>query len=214
LRNTHREYAQFTNTHQFLANAIYQLPFGRGKKFLRRTNGVLSGVVSGWQISSIVKYNTGDPLSLLSGRGTYNRDDRSATNTIDLLGGLARAALQGSTGVRTTRNGIFYLDPNLAPGSTADTSKVIFLNPQAGTIGSQGLSTIYGPQYFNVDFSTLKRTRITENVNLEWRAEIFNLFNNVNFDNPVTSINSPNFGRITGIIGRPRLMQFALRLNF
>ena len=60
----------------------------------------------------------------------------------------------------------------------------------------------------------LKRTRITENVNVEFRAEIFNAFNTVNFDNPVTDINSVNFGRITGIVGKPRLMQFALRLNF
>ena len=214
LRDTHREYAQFNNTHQFLANAIYQLPFGRGKKFLRQSKGILGGLVSGWQISGIVKHSSGDPLSLLSGRGTYNRDDRSASNTVDVAGGLDRAAIQALTGIRSTANGIFYIDPNLAPGSTANPSQVIFLNPQPGTIGSQGLSTIFGPTFFNFDFSTLKRTRITENVNVEFRTEIFNAFNNVNFDNPVTSINSANFGRITGTVGRPRLMQFALRLNF
>jgi hypothetical protein len=51
-------------------------------------------------------------------------------------------------------------------------------------------------------------------MNIEFRAEIFNAFNTVNFDNPVTSINSPNFGRVTEIVGRPRVMQFGLRLNF
>jgi hypothetical protein len=91
---------------------------------------------------------------------------------------------------------------------------VIFLNPDAGTTGTLGLASVFGPRYWNFDFSTLKRTRITENTNLEFRAEIFNLFNTVNFDNPVTNINSANFGRITSITGRPRLMQFALRLNF
>lgn len=214
LRDTQREYSQFNNTHQFLANAIYQLPFGRGKQFLRRSKGILGGLVSGWQISGIVKYSSGDPLSLLSGRGTYNRDDRSASNTVDVAGGLDRDAIQALTGIRNTANGIFFIDPNLAPGSTANPSQVIFLNPQSGTIGSQGLSTIFGPTFFNFDFSTLKRTRITENINVEFRAEIFNAFNTVNFDNPVTSINSANFGRITNTIGRPRLMQFALRLNF
>lgn len=214
LRDTHREYSQFNNTHQFLANTIYQLPFGRGRKFMRRTKGVLGALISGWQVSGIVKYSSGDPLSLLSGRGTYNRDDRSASNTVDVAGGLDRDAVQALTGIRNTANGIFFIDPNLAPGSTADPSKVIFLNPQAGTIGSLGLSSIFGPTFFNFDFSTLKRTRITENINVEFRGEIFNAFNNVNFDNPVTSINSANFGRITGIVGRPRLMQFALRLNF
>ncbi|MBX7172084.1 MAG: TonB-dependent receptor [Pyrinomonadaceae bacterium] len=214
LRDTHREYSQFNNTHQFLANTIYQLPFGRGRQFLRKQKGILGGLISGWQVSGIFKYSSGDPLSLLSGRGTYNRDDRSASNTVDVVGGLDRSQLQNLLGIKNTAAGIFYIDPNLAPGSTSTPSQVIFLNPQPGTIGSLGLSTIYGPRFMNFDFSTLKRTRITETMNFEFRAEIFNAFNTVNFDNPVTNINSANFGRITGIVGRPRLMQFALRLNF
>jgi hypothetical protein len=214
LRNTSREYAQFNNTHQFLANAIYQLPFGRGRKFLRGTRGLLGALIGGWQINGIVKASSGDPLSLLSGRGTFNRDDRSASNTVDVVGGLNREQLAGLLGIRSTANGVFYINPNLAPGSTANNSEVIFLNPQPGTVGSLGLATIYGPRFFNFDFSTLKRTRINENMNVEFRAEIFNAFNTVNFDNPVTNINSANFGRVTGIVGRPRVMQFGLRLNF
>lgn len=214
LRDTRREYAVYTNTHQFLANAIYQLPFGRGRQFFRNVRGLSSYLISGWQLGTIVKYTSGDPLSILSGRGTYNRDDRSASNTADVLGNLTREEIQNLTGVTRTANGVFFLDPNLAPGSTSDDSEVIFLNPQAGTVGSLGLSSIFGPRYFNVDFSVLKRTRITETMNVEFRAEVFNLFNTVNFNNPETDINSANFGRITSIVGRPRLMQFALRLNF
>jgi hypothetical protein len=214
LRDTRREYAQFNNTHQFLANAIYQLPFGRGRKFLRNTRGVLGALVGGWQVNGIVKMSSGDPLSLLSGRGTYNRDDRSASNTVDVVGGLNRQQLADLLGIRSTATGVFYINPNLAPGSTANQSEVIFNNPQPGTIGSLGLSSIFGPRFFNFDFSTLKRTRINENMNVEFRAEIFNAFNTVNYDNPETNINSPNFGRIINIVGRPRVMQFGLRLNF
>lgn len=214
IRDTHREYAQFNATHQFLANALYQLPFGRGRKYLRKNRGVVGTLVSGWQIGGIVKYTSGDPLSLLSGRGTYNRDDRSASNTVDVVGGLDRKQLAQLLGVRTTSTGVFYIDPNLAPGSTSTPSSVIFQNPQAGTIGSLGLSSIFGPRFFNVDMNVLKRTRINERMNVEFRGEVFNVLNTVNFDNPNTSINSVNFGRITSIVGRPRLMQFALRLNF
>ncbi len=214
LRDTRREYSQFNNTHQFLANSIYQLPFGRGRKFLRTKRGFIGGLISGWQISGIVKYSSGDPLSILSGRGTFNRDARSASNTVDVAGNLNRSQLAGLTGVQRTSNGIFFIDPSLAPGSSGDASQIIFLNPQPGTVGSLGLSTIYGPNFFNFDFSTIKKTRINERMNVEFRAEIFNAFNTVNFDNPNTDINSPNFGRITGTVGRPRLMQFALRLNF
>jgi hypothetical protein len=214
LRDTRREFAQFTNRHQFLANVIYQLPFGRGRKYLRGAKGLPGYLIGGWQIGTIIKYSSGDPLSILSGRGAYNRDDRSASNTVDVAGNLTRDEIQALTGVTRTANGVFFINPNLAPGSTSDASQVIFLNPQAGTIGALGLSSIYGPRFFNVDFSTLKRTRLTERMNVEFRAEIFNLFNTVNFDNPETNINSANFGRITSIVGRPRLMQFALRLNF
>ena len=133
---------------------------------------------------------------------------------MDVVGNLTREQLQNLAGVRSTPNGTYYFDPNIAPGSTGDPSQVIFENPEAGTVGSLGLASIFGPSYFNVDFSALKRTRIREDINLEFRGEIFNIFNNVNFGNPVTTINSANFGRITGLSGRPRLMQFALRLNF
>lgn len=214
LLDTRREYAQFNNTHQFLANAIYQLPIGKGRKFFTKTNKIVSNLISGWQISGIGKFNSGDPLSLLSARGTINRDGLSGSNTVDVVGGLTRAQLAGLIGIQNTPNGIVYINPNFAPGSSSDASQVIFTNPKAGTVGELGLSSIYGPRFFNFDFSTLKRTRITETVNVEFRAEIFNAFNNVNFDNPVTDINSANFGRITGIVGKPRLMQFALRLNF
>jgi hypothetical protein len=214
LRDTHREYAQYTNTHQFLANAIYQLPFGRGRTYLRRQRGITGALISGWQVGGIVKATSGDPLSILSGRGTFNRNDRSASNTVDVLGGLDRDQIGDLTGIRSINGGIFFFDPNLAPGSTSDPSKVIFLNPQPGTIGSLGLSSFFGPSFFNFDLNAMKRTRINERMNVEFRAEIFNVFNNVNFGNPVTNVNDSNFGRITTLAGRPRLMQFGLRLNF
>ena len=214
LRDTHREYAQYNNTHQFLANGIYQLPFGRGRKYLRRSKGIVSGLISGWQLGTIIKFTSGDPLDITSGRGTYNRDDRSGSNTVDIVGNLDREQLAALLGIQTTDSGVYYIDPNLAPGSTSDTSKIIFLNPQAGTIGALGLGSIYGPSYINTDLSILKRTRISENMNIEFRGEIFNLFNKVNFNNPNTSVNSSSFGRVTSIVGKPRIMQFALRLNF
>ena len=214
IRDTHREYAQFNNTHQFLANAIYQLPFGRGRRFFSSRRGVIGALISGWQVTGIAKYTSGDPLSLISGYGTYNRNDRSASNTVDVVGSPDRDALQDLIGVQRTAGGIIYINPNFAPGSSSNSSDVIFLNPQPGTIGALGLSSIFGPSYYNFDFSTLKRTRITETMNVEFRAEIFNALNTVNFGNPETDINSPNFGKITNIVGKPRIMQFGLRLNF
>lgn len=214
LRDTRREYAVYTNAHQFLANGIFQLPFGRGRRYFNG-NGWTSHLISGWQVGSIVKYTSGDPLSITSERGTYNRDDRSASNPADIVGGLTIPEIQALAGVRDVGGGVFYFDPNLAPrGGSDDQAGLLFVNPQPGTIGALGLRSIIGPSYFNVDLSVLKRTRITETMNVEFRGEVFNLFNKTNFNNPNLDINSSNFGQITSIVGRPRLMQFAIRLNF
>ena len=107
LLDTRREYAEYTNKHQFLANAIYQLPVGRGRKYLTKSNGIISQIISGWQISGIGKYTSGDPLSLFSGlpnstsgRGTVNRDGLSLSSTVDVLGGLDRSQLANLLGIR------------------------------------------------------------------------------------------------------------------
>ena len=214
LRDTQREFAQFNATHQFSANFIYRLPVGRKKKFFGGVKGAADYLLSGWQVGGIVRYVSGDPLSIISGRGTFNRDDRSASNTADLAGNLTAEDLQNMVGIQSTANGIYYINPNFAPRTTSDPSQVIFTNPEPGTIGSLPLSSIFGPSNFNFDLNVLKRTRINERFNVEFRGEIFNVFNTVNFDNPDTNINSVNFGKISNTVGRPRLMQFSLRLNF
>ena len=89
-----------------------------------------------------------------------------------------------------------------------------FANPAPGTLGSLPKGTLTGPHFFRADFSVLKRTRLTEHQNIEFRAEFFNVFNSVNFENPNLNINDPNFGVITAIRDQPRIVQFALRYNF
>ena len=84
-----------------------------------------------------------------------------------------------------------------------------------------------GPNQINVDFSIIRRFTFGEAKSIEFRAEFFNLFNQVNFDNPNSNlnsaiinsntgqiINSGDFGRITSTSNNPRLIQFALKLNF
>jgi len=112
-----------------------------------------------------------------------------------------------------------------------------FLNPAAfsmpapGTFGNLGRDTFYGPSYKQIDFSVLKKTRVAENKNFEFRAEFFNIFNHPNFDEPngffggtVNAQNQfvpfPSFGQIFNTLGRTlgvgtsRQIQLALRFNF
>ncbi len=101
-----------------------------------------------------------------------------------------------------------------------------WLNPAAfqvaprGRYGNSGRNPLYGPSFLQVDASAIKDTRLTERLNLQFRAEIFNLFNTPNFAPPNTVVGTPNFGRIFNTVGRTigsgtaRQIQFALRLNF
>ncbi len=85
----------------------------------------------------------------------------------------------------------------------------------AGQFGTLQLTPVSGPGYWNVDMSLIKRTKISETWNLEFRAEAFNVFNKTNFfvNAEAHDINSTNFGRITGTFD-PRILQFALKLKF
>ena len=79
--------------------------------------------------------------------------------------------------------------------------------------GNSGKNILRGPRYFDVDFGATKRTNVTERASLEFRAEFFNVFNNVNFTNPNSNQSSGQFGRITSALD-PRIVQFGLRLQF
>ena len=90
----------------------------------------------------------------------------------------------------------------------------------AGTLGNLGRDVATGPHFFGTDLAVLKDTKIRESLNLQFRAEFFNLFNHANFGLPVATAFSgagiPNsqFGKITSIVGTPRQIQLALKLAF
>jgi hypothetical protein len=81
-----------------------------------------------------------------------------------------------------------------------------------GTFGNSGRNILRGPRYFNTDLGLIKNTSIAEQVRLQFRAEFFNLFNNVNFNNPGATVGTPGFGRITGARD-PRILQLMLKLG-
>ena len=92
-----------------------------------------------------------------------------------------------------------------------DTSR--FVQNAAGTFGNSGKSILRGPGYFNTDFGLLKAANLTERMGLQFRAEFFNIFNNVNFNAPNTNRSSQQFGQITSALD-PRILQFGLKLLF
>ena len=207
-------------THVFKANAGYELPFGSGQRWLN--DGVMSKVFGGMKLTGIFVAQSGRPISFISARGTLNRTGRSGNNTANT--GLTIEELQALTGLffdPTTGQPLMF-DPAVIQAVRNDSSPLrdqngFFSNPQPGTVGNLQLTPVSGPGIWNLDMGFIKRTPITETVNLEFRAEAFNIFNKTNFfigsGALNQNINSSTFGQITQTYD-PRILQFAFKLNF
>ncbi|QQS46457.1 MAG: TonB-dependent receptor [Acidobacteriota bacterium] len=198
-------------THVFKMNAIYELPFGPGKYLLDRS-GVIGKIVGGWSFNPILRWQTGEPISIVSARGTLNRAGRSAKNSA--ISSLSASELQKRTGLfRDPQGRPLIFDPSLI-GTDGRANTQLFQNPTSGALGTLQLTPVSGPSRFDFDASLIKRTALTERANLEFRIEAFNLFNRTNFDVGQTqNINSTTFGRITSTFS-PRVLQVAARINF
>ncbi|MGH9972226.1 MAG: hypothetical protein ACREBG_31150 [Pyrinomonadaceae bacterium] len=204
-------------THVLKGNAVYELPFGPGKAFFNG-GGISGKLLGGWQISTIAQIRTGRPITFISARGTRNRAARSGNNTPNTT--LTLSELQSMTGLFSAPGtGLpLLVDPRLI-GSDGRANPEFFTHPTAGNFGSLSLTPVNGPGYWSADVAFIKRTRFTENLNLELRLEAFNVFNHTNFsvDNSL-DINSTSFGKITSTSfgGNPneRIIQLAAKFNF
>ena len=238
IENQSLEYSRsdLDRTHAINFNAIYELPFGKNERFLNR-GGWVDALFGGLQLTSIIQYATGAPISIRDPRGTLNRAARSGRQTA--FSNLTKDEVKNLIGIFRTPNGIYFINPNvIAPDGTATGSNPqatpgnpafagqVFFNAQPGQTGNLERAFINGPDYLTVDLGLSKRIRFSERVGLQLRAEAFNVFNRANFFAPtgaadgatgensnIFNVNSPNFGRITGTYS-PRILQFGLRFEF
>lgn len=215
--------ADFDIRHVFNFNGIYQLPFGRGKRFLD-FGGVADKLFGGWELSGIVQWTSGSPVSIVDNRGTVNRTGRSARQTA--LTNLTGAEIAALGGVYEANGAIYFINPSVVNsitgrasegfGSAAFTGQVFF-NPNPGQTGNTPRAVFNSPKFFNVDLALLKNVKFGETTRLQLRAEAFNILNNVNFQPPVAGqlqlITSTTFGQITAT-SPARTLQFAARFEF
>jgi len=233
--------ADYDATHVFNLNTIYELPFGRGKKYLTDTGG-FDRLVGGWQVTSIVQIATGAPITVVDPRGTLTRrNGRQTANT-----NLSKDGVKDLIGIFRTPCGVFFINPKaidlnqqalssgqcgslLTGGATGRGSRgfgealfpgQVFFNVPPGQTGTMERAFINGPLYLNWDASLIKNIRITESTRFQLRFEAFNLLNRANFFASQLgnlNINSTNFGRITSTFtssGAQRVVQFAGRFEW
>ena len=198
--------------HVLKANAVYELPFGPGQRWLDKS-GFAGKVFGGWQISGIAQFRTGRPITFVSGRGTLNRSARSGNNTPNTT--LTLSELQGMVGLfHDPVTGLpLVVDPRLI-NTQGRASSEFFTHPTAGTVGHLSLTPVDGPGYWNVDTAIIKRIRFKERLGLELRLEAFNVFNHTNFQVPNSlDINDTDFGKINTAFD-PRILQLAWKFTF
>jgi hypothetical protein len=211
----------YDNRHVINANAVFELPFGQGKRWLNG-GGVSNALAGGWQLATIVRWQTGAPLSIRSGRGTFNRTGRAGRQTAAST--LSEEQIRKLIGYYELPDGrIFWIDPAVVNtdgrlvgadnASNTGFNGQVFFNPGAGQVGSLAINAFDGPSQFVTDLAVSKRVHFGRSYNFQLRADIFNLFNTVNWNFGDIDINSTTAGRITGT-GGARLVQFSARFDF
>ena len=189
--------SDFDMRHNVTANILYPLPFGRGRAFISGAHGWLNQVVGGWQVSSLIRYHLGVPTTV-GGELAYNANY--------WLSSLAIPTGPVSAAVHTDQNGY----PSLFANTSVSGS---FADELPGHTGARAVLRL--PGMFLTDMSVVKAFPLPwEGQRIQFRAEAFNVFNNVNYSNPSLSLQAPGtFGEFQAV-GDPRVMQFALRYEF
>jgi hypothetical protein len=188
--NNDRSVAGYDLTHVLSVNIVYELPFGKGKRFATGSK-VMDYVVGGWQINTISQAHSGLPYSIVA--------DGDIANTGNAGG--VRANLIG--------------DPSLSDKSATEWfNTAAFAIPAKYTYGTSGRNILRGPAYWNIDASLFRRFPFMEGKALEFRAEAFNMPNTVILGQPGADISQGNFGVITGTQNSSRIVQFGAKITF
>ena len=191
--------SDFDHTHRIVTSYVWEIPFANHMK------GVAKGVLGGWQLTGVQQYQTGSPMTVVSGK------DNSLTGV-----GRDRAVYTGA-------------DPAQPGGDPLLQwfNRAAFATNPTGTFGTLGKGTLRGPSMFSWDMGAFKKIPLKgERVSMQFRAEFFNIFNHPMFNNPATSLADGNYGKITQTLanagatqgditsGGPRIIQLALKVTF
>jgi len=190
-----RNYSRLGNdrTHTYVQSLIYQLPFGKGKKWAN--TGLASLIAGGWQVTGVMSLETGAPFSVTASGTSLNAPGNTQVANI---------------------NGKFRKLKGIGAASPWF-DKSVFSQPQTAAYGNTGQNAFVGPGFFNLDASLFRTFAITERVNLELRAEGFSITNTPQYGNPSSNFANSDFGQINGSSGGAtgsRTVEFAGKIRF
>jgi hypothetical protein len=182
-------------------NVFHLSEVWRVPHFNRR--GLAGGLMNGWEVTSVTAWQNGSPITIYS--GVDNSFSSMYVDRADFTGTSLKQAVLGDRPHGQMVQEYF------------NTS--LFTVNQIGTFGNSGKNNLVGPGFFETDLGVIKDTHVTEGTTVQFRAEFFNVFNNVNFSSGGVygslgaTVGTPGFGQITGALS-PRVLQFALKFLF
>jgi hypothetical protein len=179
--------SSYDHRHRFVSSFVYEIPTPKA------VSGRMRSALQGWQLGSIVTAQSGAPFTVVNGVDRAN------------------------IGAGPAQRPDLVRNPNLPRGERDpqqwfDTSA--FVQPTPFTFGNAGRNVVVGPGLGNLDLSLQRNFRLREGQRIEFRWEVFNVFNTPHFDIPGRIAFSPNFGRIFNTAESSRQMQFGMKVVF
>jgi hypothetical protein len=185
--------ASYDINHRFVISYLYELPFGRNRRFGSGASTLVNAIIGGWQFNGITTLQTGTPLSI------------TANNTSGIFGARTQPNNNGSDP---------RLDGPLVDRLSKAFNTAVYSSPVAFTFGNEPIFSplLRAHGVRNFDLSLFKSFELRTGVSLQFRVEALNAFNRVQFSAPNTSVTSSSFGVISGQANAPRQLQFGLKL--
>jgi hypothetical protein len=197
--------SDFSAANTLVGQIVYEVPFGRGRRFA--LHGPVDQIVGGWRVSSLFQWHGGVPFT-------------------PVIQGSVASAIDPGLGPSFSAGSTLYPDlvgnPGVSNRSHANWfNPAAFANPAPGVFGNNGRNTLIGPGFTNVDFSLAKEFSIYEPVKLEIRADMFDVFNHINWGNPDANVGysggalaDTTAGTVTSPVGGTRIIQLGAHFRF
>jgi len=175
--------SDFDRTHVLQSYWVYDLPFGKGKRFGGNRGQLFDKLAGGWEISGLLTAESGRPFTVYSGSNTVSSVRQTPANCSSCSNHLGQVLDDPASSQK------FYFDA---------TQRGLFTTPGPGDFGNTGRNFFRAPGYFDLDTAFAKNIHVTERYRFQLRADVSNLANHPSFDFPTATITSTTFGRIGG----------------
>jgi hypothetical protein len=194
-------------TDSFTLSHVYELPFGKGQRWISNPSRGMNYLVGGWALSGSWTASSGLPF-------TPSYEDCGADEDV----GVCRVTRVGNASLSNPSANGWFVTTNKQQLTANGETIGPWERPQAGTIGTVGRNSFVGPGFFDADITAAKDFAVTERIHAQFRADIFNVFNHANLAQPNTCVDCPTGGQIFALLNngliRMRTTQFALHFTF